>query len=116
MAAATVDTNFSILCDICLFLTLARTEQSTSAEGARPTRANVQAFEVRNAARTLRFVIIHLQSATVPMHAMPVAPLSGAPASVTLVAWGCAAGRTRGPWGRCLPTGYGAFATASAIE
>ena len=50
--------------------------------------------------------------AAVPARAMPVAQFSGAPTSVAQVAWGCGPGWTRGPYGRCHPMGYGAFAPA----
>ena len=41
--------------------------------------------------------------ATIPASAMPVAPLSDAPTSITLVAMGCGPGWTRGPYGHCRP-------------
>jgi hypothetical protein len=44
--------------------------------------------------------------AAIPARAMPVAPLDGAAPAVTLVAFGCGPGWTRGPYGRCHPMGY----------
>ncbi len=56
----------------------------------------------------LTSVIALLGLAAIPASAMPVAPLSDAPTSVTLVAMGCGAGWTRGPYGHCHPIGgYG---------
>jgi hypothetical protein len=40
-----------------------------------------------------------------PARAMPVAPVSGAPMSITQVAQGCGPGWYRGPYGRCHPMG-----------
>jgi len=50
--------------------------------------------------------------AAVPARAMPIAPLSGAPTSITQVAWGCGPGWTRGPYGHCHPMHYGYGAVA----
>jgi hypothetical protein len=58
----------------------------------------------------LTSAIMLLGLAAVPAVAMPVAPLSGSPTSITQVAWGCGPGWTRGPYGRCHPMGYGAVA------
>jgi hypothetical protein len=40
-----------------------------------------------------------------PANAMPFAALGEAPSGVTLVAYGCGPGWTRGPYGRCHPMG-----------
>jgi len=45
-------------------------------------------------------------SAAAPSQAMPVAPADKADLGVTLVAYGCGAGFTRGPYGHCHPMGY----------
>ena len=45
-------------------------------------------------------------SAAAPVQAMPFAPLSDGPPSVSLVAYGCGPGWTRGPYGHCHPMGY----------
>jgi hypothetical protein len=55
----------------------------------------------------LTSAIMLLGLTAVPARAMPLAPLSGAPTSVTQVAWGGGPGWTRGPYGRCHPMGYG---------
>jgi hypothetical protein len=47
-------------------------------------------------------------TAAVPAGAMPTAPLGDAGASITLVAYGCGPGWTRGPYGHCHPMGYAA--------
>ncbi len=39
--------------------------------------------------------------------AMPFAPLNNTASGVTPVAFGCGPGRTRGPYGGCIPMGYG---------
>ncbi len=41
--------------------------------------------------------------AAIPASAMPVAPLSDTPTSITLAAMGCGPGFTRGPYGHCHP-------------
>ncbi len=46
-------------------------------------------------------------SAAVPAQAMPFPPLSDGQSGVTLVAFGCGPGWTRGPYGRCHPIHYG---------
>jgi len=56
----------------------------------------------------LTSAIALLGLAAIPASAMPVAPLSDAPASITLVAMGCGPGATRGPYGHCHMMGYGA--------
>ena len=43
----------------------------------------------------------------VPAHAMQIAPLPASTPYVTLVAGGCGPGFHRGPYGGCLPNGYG---------
>jgi hypothetical protein len=65
----------------------------------------------------LTSAIMLLGLAAVPARAMPVAPLSGAPAGIAQVAWGCGPGWTRGPLGRCHPMGYGygAFAPVPVV-
>jgi len=55
----------------------------------------------------LTSAIALLGLAAIPASAMPVAPLSDAPTSITLVAMGCGPGWTRGPYGHCHPMGYG---------
>ena len=55
----------------------------------------------------LKSMIMLLGLTAVRADAMPVAPLSDAPTSITQVAWGCGPGWTRGPYGRCHPMGYG---------
>jgi hypothetical protein len=55
----------------------------------------------------LTSAIALLGLAAIPASAMPVAPLSNAPTSITLVAMGCGPGWTRGPYGHCHPMGYG---------
>jgi hypothetical protein len=50
------------------------------------------------------FALVGLAAA--PVQAMPFAPLTGAP-GVTLAAYGCGPGWTRGPYGGCHPMGYG---------
>ena len=60
---------------------------------------------MRNALLTSAIMLLGL--AAVPARAMPIAPLSGAPTSVTQVALGCGPGWTRGPYGHCHPMGYG---------
>jgi hypothetical protein len=51
------------------------------------------------------FALVGL-SAAAPSHAMSFAPADEAGASVTLVAYGCGPGFTRGPYGHCHPMGY----------
>jgi hypothetical protein len=46
--------------------------------------------------------------AAAPVQAMPFPPLSGGQSGVTLAAYGCGPGWTRGPYGRCHPMGYAA--------
>jgi hypothetical protein len=44
----------------------------------------------------------------VPASAMPFQSLNDGPSGVTLIAYGCGVGRTRGPYGGCIPMGgYG---------
>jgi hypothetical protein len=50
------------------------------------------------------FALVGLAAA--PAQAMPFAPLTDAP-GVTLAAYGCGPGWTRGPYGGCHPMGYG---------
>jgi hypothetical protein len=50
--------------------------------------------------------IAFLGLAALPAAAMPVAPLNAMPHCVTLVAWGCGPGWTRGPYGHCHPRGF----------
>lgn len=58
-------------------------------------------------------------AAAIPASAMPVAPLSDATTSITLVAMGCGPGWTRGPYGHCHPMhagyGYGVVAPAPGV-
>jgi hypothetical protein len=51
--------------------------------------------------------VAFLGLAAVPATAMPIAPLTDSPSGVSLVAWGCGPGWTRGPYGHCHPRGYG---------
>jgi hypothetical protein len=47
----------------------------------------------------------------IPASAMPFPSLNDGPSGVTPVAYGCGVGRTRGPYGGCIPMGgygYGA--------
>lgn len=53
-------------------------------------------------------------SAAVPAQAMPFPPLTDGQASVTLVAMGCGAGFTRGPYGHCHPI-HGYVAPGPAV-
>jgi hypothetical protein len=47
----------------------------------------------------------------VPANAMPFPSLNDGPSGVTPVAYGCGPGRTRGPYGGCIPMGgYGVAA------
>jgi hypothetical protein len=45
--------------------------------------------------------------AAVPATAMPIASLNDSSSGLTLAAWGCGPGWTRGPYGHCHPMGYG---------
>jgi hypothetical protein len=45
-------------------------------------------------------------SAAAPSQAMPFAPDNEAGASATLIAYGCGAGFTRGPYGHCHAMGH----------
>ena len=47
--------------------------------------------------------------AAAPANAMPFPLLGDAPSGVTLVAYGCGVGWTRGPYGRCHPMGGGVY-------
>ena len=47
-------------------------------------------------------------AAAAPVQAMPFLPLSDGQPGVTLAAYGCGPGWTRGPYGHCHPMGYGA--------
>ena len=60
---------------------------------------------MRKALLTSAMMLFGMASA--PVQAMPVAPLSDAPTSVTPVAMGCGPGFTRGPYGHCHPFHYG---------
>jgi hypothetical protein len=52
------------------------------------------------------FVALAGLTAGAPSQAMPFAPPQEAGAGLTLVAYGCGYGWTRGPYGRCHPMGY----------
>ena len=45
-----------------------------------------------------------------PANAMTFTSLNDAPSGVTPVAYGCGLGSTCGPYGRCIPRGYGVAA------
>ncbi len=45
--------------------------------------------------------------ASAPVQAMEIAPLPASAPTVTLVSGGCGIGFHRGPYGGCLPNGYG---------
>jgi hypothetical protein len=60
---------------------------------------------MRNILIASAFALVGL-SAAVPSQAMPLASADEAGASVTLVAYGCVPGFTRGPYGHCHAMGY----------
>jgi hypothetical protein len=59
---------------------------------------------MRNILIASAFALVGLAAAA-PSQAMPFAPADKAGANVTLVAYGCGAGFTRGPHGHCHPIG-----------
>lgn len=52
--------------------------------------------------------------ANAPVQAMPIAPLPASASAVTLVSGGCGIGFHRGPYGGCLPNGYGGAVVVGA--
>ena len=56
----------------------------------------------------LASAIMLLGLGAIPANAMSIEPLPGASSSVTVVAFGCGPGWTRGSWGHCHPMGYAA--------
>jgi hypothetical protein len=63
---------------------------------------------IRNVFLTSAIALFGL--AAIPASAMPVAPPSDAPTSITQVAMGCGPGWTRGPYGHCHHIrGYGGY-------
>jgi hypothetical protein len=53
------------------------------------------------------FAVVGLTAAA-PSQAMPFGPADEARVGVTLAAYGCGPGWTRGPYGHCHPMGYAA--------